>query len=92
MLRGDRQRCVCYGVAKTPEQRTAGVPLVTFRYEDSRTGESRTRKVRVVRMDGEKLQGFEVTNSWDGLQEGQFKTFRLGRKMLSAPVLAEFIQ
>jgi hypothetical protein len=73
------------------KSKTTGIPLVFFRYPDSKTGEIRQRKLRVTRADGNYIQGFEVQNSWDSLQQGRYKKFSI-TKLKSAPVLAEFIQ
>lgn len=70
--------------------RNSGFPLVFFRYRNKR-GEEKQHKVRVVRADGQHIQGFEVKNSWDPMSTGQFKTFNVA-SLVTLPVLAEFIQ
>lgn len=86
----------CGGVVNTIEPKpvknsNAGIPLVFFKYLNKKTGEVRQRKVRVVRADGNVVQGFEVQHSWQPMGEGQFKTF-LMKNLQSSIILAEFLQ
>jgi len=72
-----------------------GLPLVKFYYPSSTSGSNLRRIVRVTRMDGTHIQGFEIPHACSE-EEGTFKKFSISK--ISGPVpalpvnLLEFIQ